>query len=335
MSRNSTFAVSAESTCSPESEDGNSPCVSPDGRPTVKSGREAAPASRSRKRAGAKRKKTRAISGPKCSGSFASDALNTSLANKFRELFDTVGSMEYVQTWKERVTPAGRLYWEHTARGRRTSDSESGGEPSGYPTPMGSERDQTPKQFVRGNPNLAALAILSGYPSPDAVRRGGAHKPEQALRRMARKGKQKHQSNLQDVAVLSLSGYATPKSTDGEKGGPNQTGCTLPEQSHMVLTGFATPNTVDAKGGNRNGEGQDQLCFQALGAISTSSHSEMGNSAALNPELARWLMGFPPEQSQSSPGYWSWVLMQKLLGGLSVQQSDIELAASEAMATQL
>lgn len=64
------------------------------------------------------------------------------------------GSMEYSQIWKEKVTPAGRSYWEHTASSRHTSGSESTGALSGYVTPSTRDYKDTPGMSHTGvNPD--------------------------------------------------------------------------------------------------------------------------------------------------------------------------------------
>ena len=117
-------------TSSPESADGLSLFGSPDGPMIDPSGPAHAPVSRSAVPARGRAKPTSATSGPRCSGSSASVALQSSLESRLRPRLDTVGSMEYSQTWREKATPAGRSYWAHTASARRTSGSGATGWPS-------------------------------------------------------------------------------------------------------------------------------------------------------------------------------------------------------------
>lgn len=63
------------------------------------------------------------ISGQRGSTSSESLRLQSSLVSRLRQQFGTDGSILFQQTWKERVTPSGQRYWEHTASGRRTSGS--------------------------------------------------------------------------------------------------------------------------------------------------------------------------------------------------------------------
>ena len=69
--------------------------------------------------------------GQSSSISSRSASLTQSLASRLQAQLATDGSMEYRQTWNQKVTPAGRLYWAHTASAHRTSDRDS----TGWPTP--------------------------------------------------------------------------------------------------------------------------------------------------------------------------------------------------------
>jgi len=136
-------------------------------------GPEAVLASPSRQRASGKGRKTSATSGPRCSGSSASVALGSSLVSRCQELLGSAGSMEYSQTWKEKVTPAGRLYWAHTASARRISGSDC----SGWPTPESSDATggRVSKEVGGTRPSgakravtLGTAASLAGWPTPEA-----------------------------------------------------------------------------------------------------------------------------------------------------------------------
>lgn len=92
-----------------------------------------------------------------------------------------VGSTEYQQTWRERTTPAGRLYWEHTAKLYPTRVSDF----SGLPTPTVNsilEKDcpsnririlktgalrKRSKQGVEGSLNWSQWVLAKGWlPTP-------------------------------------------------------------------------------------------------------------------------------------------------------------------------
>lgn len=120
-----------EPTSSAEFPVGISPCGLPGGPTTDLSGPALALASPTRRRARASAMPTLATSGPSSSGSSASVALTQYLASKLAPRLGTDGSMEYRQTWKEKVTPLGRSYWVLIASARPISDNAS----TGWPTP--------------------------------------------------------------------------------------------------------------------------------------------------------------------------------------------------------
>ena len=93
--------------------------------------------------------RTSGTSGRKCSGSSASADLTACLGSRLRRRLDTVGSMEYSQTWKVAITPAGRRYLAHTASGRRISGRGCGG----LPTPQAS--DDRNRGSLGRNPSIA------------------------------------------------------------------------------------------------------------------------------------------------------------------------------------
>lgn len=148
-----------KSTCSPESLGGPSPCDSQDGPTTDLFGQAVAHASRSARQANAKAPPTSGTSGPTCSGSSQSAGLSALLVSKLRARLDTAGSMEYSQTWKQKATPAGRLYWAHTASARRTSGSDC----SGWPTPKVQNCQGSGPSRVG---NKADLQTVAGWATP-------------------------------------------------------------------------------------------------------------------------------------------------------------------------
>src|SRR5271156_1869485 len=99
-----------------ESADGRLPSSLPESQPIQNSGLEAVPVSPSAPPpANEKEPMTGVISGPYGKGSSASASLQSSLENKLKTLLDTVGSILWQQTWRNKVTPAGRPYLAHTA----------------------------------------------------------------------------------------------------------------------------------------------------------------------------------------------------------------------------
>lgn len=178
--------------------DGPSLFGSQDGQPPEVSGPAPAPASPIRRRAKGKVTPTRVISGQHSSGSSASVALSALLVSKLRPRLDTVGSMEFVQTWKERATPSGRLYSEHTARQRRISDSDC----FGWPSPQ--------KHDAQGAKTLE-LALLTSWPTPNVPTRG----PES---RASKDGRGSGGIDLQTTAQLCGSPSRGQRSDGGAPG---------------------------------------------------------------------------------------------------------------------
>src|SRR5690606_2873325 len=145
------------------------------------------------------------------------------------------GSPEYALTWKHWDMPSGPPICALRASGRRTSDSDC----SGWPTPVAKDDGKSPEAHLAMKrrmgerdgsganrtqiTSLQVMAKAAGWPTPDTNQRGGA---QCAIKR--RQGG--HAVNLQDAATL-VAGWATPKATDGSKGGPNQTGGTRPQQT--------------------------------------------------------------------------------------------------------
>ncbi len=155
----------------PGSADGPMPCSLQDGQPTDLFGREAVLASHSRSPAKAKVRVTCATSGPSLPGSSASVALQSFTESRLRQLLATGGSMEYLQTWREKATPAGRQFLAHIASARRTSDSGC----TGWPTPQTMDtlppmdyekRLNHPSRPGRNTSgNLREVVTLSGWPT--------------------------------------------------------------------------------------------------------------------------------------------------------------------------
>jgi len=212
------------------------------------------------------------------------------LASKLKALLGTGGLMEYSQTWKQKVTPAGRLYWAHTASGRRTFGNAF----SGWPTPAVQNADGGP--YVAGDGNnfftLQTAAAMTGWPTPN-VPNGGRTSNTSNYRADG----SKRQADL--AAVATLTGWNTPRATDGENGGPNQQGGALPADA--AIAGWGTPSSRDGKDAGPTFENDPTIVAEAsrlprqvmtIGA-KTSSIAKTARRGVLNPRFSLWLMGFP------------------------------------------
>ncbi len=221
-------------TFSPESAAGPSPLHSPAGRQLDLFGPEAVPASRSAAPESNSHKPTSATSGPCSSALSASAALCMSLGNRLQARLARVGSMEYRQTWKQKATPLGRLYWAHTASARPISDSGF----TGWPTPRtptggaeSADRKQELGRTESGGSDLAATAQLAGWPTPEAeeARRGFQNRNN---------GKKGSQKSLTTVAVESLAQLSGPTQSESSAKTEKPAAFQLNPRFSLWLMGF-------------------------------------------------------------------------------------------------
>lgn len=329
----------SDATSSEGSEAGSTLCNLQDGRKIGQSGLEVAPANRSRQQANRKGKKTKDISGLKCSGSFGSAALTQFLVNKLKRRLDSVGSMEYSQTWKQKVTPAGRLYWGHTASARRTSDRDF----TGWPTCRVndgtlSETSKMPPSGVMGRLELAVLTV--GWPSPTALSFSESRQP----------GNNRYMNVVTDLAGCELFSPASATKTETapsvESTTPNadtlgqlrtKSTNTVNETGLCLLGGWASPSSRDWKdtpgmateATNPDGSHRkrvDQLPRQAQltsGPTSESSTAQTAKRGVLDAAFSRWLMGFPEKWDEASP---NWASLSKVQEAIASDDSrDTEM----------
>lgn len=217
-------------------------------------------------------------------GSSASVALTQSLANRLKGRLDSAGSIEFSQTWKRKVTPAGRRYWAHIASAHRTSGNASGG----WPTPTAAEnggdldkkaeRREKAKAKWKGRSgngfglSLVEAANMAAWPTPNVPNGGRSIAHAQIKGGSAYHNGKKVQIGLE--AVARMAGWATPTTRDHKD------------------TGDLSASMTRKDGKKRN----DVLGRQAF--ISTAPTENRG---ALNPEFSLWLMGYPPAWESCAP----------------------------------
>jgi len=190
-----------------ESEAGVEPSNSQIGQPIELFGPEVAPVSRTARPAKARGIKTQEISGLNSSASSASANLTLCLANRLQVQLTRVGSMEYNQIWKKKITPAGQPYWAHTASVLRTSDKDSTGWQTVSVEDASMEvSEQSRMEYVKHNRTcqcrLRNEVHVTGWPTPDT--QSGNTRPN-------KKGGIK----VMDVAPP---GWATPQASDNVEG---------------------------------------------------------------------------------------------------------------------
>jgi hypothetical protein len=198
--------------------------------------------------------------GPHGSGSYASAALTSALANRLRVKTDLLGSTLFRLTWKERATPSGRQIPALRASGHHKSDSD-----------------------------------CTSWPTPKAQHSQGGRNPETVLADLKRNNRETAH-RLDDAAALA--GWNTP--TSPSKTGTHQSGNNRYVSHVRNLVGWATPTSRDWKDGATSLENTPvnsllgrQVLLTDSGETRTGSGAETESIAPLNPEHSRWLQGLP------------------------------------------
>lgn len=144
MSSQTTLWDFLSATSLPASECGPMPCDRPDGRMTERSGPDPALASLSARQAKEKGLLTSGTYGLHSSISSKSADLQSGLVSRLQAKTALLGSTLYKLTWKERVTPAGRLMPALRASVRRTSGNDNTLQRSGWVTASARDWKDTP-----------------------------------------------------------------------------------------------------------------------------------------------------------------------------------------------
>ena len=217
------------------------------------------------------------------------------------------------------------------------SDGRAGGlniqtavELSGWATPVGQQANGTPERFLerkresmeRGSQSMGvSLSDLNmqaqawaGWTTPQAHDTSGRSLGQKAIHGT------KHGCACL-VRDAEISGWNTPRATDGSHGGPNQAGGAL--SADAAIAGWKTPCTpnggrsmsterMDATGRTLDGKKhtaslEHEVKFSdgparllADGTLLIGFSAEMESGGQLNPRFSGWLMGYPTEWCEAA-----------------------------------
>ena len=275
MSRLPTCGGLPNAISSPGSVFGHVRCETLDGPTSALSGREAAHANLSARRAKAPVQTIQGTCGPIFIASSPPADPLSSWESKLRERLGTGGSMEFELIWKELATPGGRSIFRLSRSTPRTFASGFIGSPQTWRTPtvgmVNADRSASPLKYAqqkveRGQTiTLVDDVHLSTWPTPTTPS-GGRTAPEGMTTTGVKPDGTKTQVTLEHVTRAT---WPTPRA-----------GETCDQTSRP---GFfqSLPNVV------RDTE--------ASGPTTSGSPDQTENRGALNPAFPCWLMGFPEE----------------------------------------
>lgn len=258
------------------------PLPLPTGRKINPSGPEVAPVNHSPQRENDKDLTTNDTSGQRGLILSENADLSVLLANKLRAKTDLLGSTLFDLTWKERVTPSGVSIPALRGSVRRTCANDC----IGWPTPQvfDSSSGGTPKPLrYKGN----APSETGNKRNPKMI---GSYR-----------------GDLKDYAAMASWPTCQARDWKGPQG-RSYSGEALDLPAMASLATWMTSSNCPRRNESQTTAGkwydsqnQKDLVYQAQltdsGQTPNGCHVETGSGGQLNPELPRWLMGFPPEWS--------------------------------------
>jgi len=209
----------------------------------------------------------------------------------------------FTLTWKERVTPSGRLIFALRASGVPTSGSDCSSWPTPN-TPSGGPNTEKTESHT-GGMDLDGAAQLAAWPTPKCPD-GGRVQSDEATITQKRPDGTKAEAALENVARLAS--WATPATRDYKDNGDLSGSMirkdgqirddTLGRQASMVVTvQDAKHSSLSDSEKDRDPNNLRNQVHQALVTDSGETPSGCGAGTAstgqLNPALSRWLQGLP------------------------------------------
>ena len=234
------------------------PSSSPAGPQTAQSGPAPAPVSPSAPLELRWAQLIRAIYGRRSASSSIGAALQSCLASRLQANLDVSGSPEYVLTWKSWGLPLGGPICALRASGRPTSAKGS----TGWPTCSSRDWKDTPGMAQTGvNPDGSTRSRLDQLPRVAAI--AGWPTPQVAQ-------------------------HGSGESPEQKKARGANTGTTMMD----AVAGWHTPHTPRAH--DSDNSQSTYLDRQIIGDGQRGSLAAgTGKFGALNPDLCRWLLGYP------------------------------------------
>ena len=272
------------------------------------------------------------IYGPTWIDSFVQTGPLESWESRLRERLGTIGSLEYGLIWRKKDTKLGLSISRLGVSTRRiegigfTGSQRMESTLTGWTSPQAHDQCKPDAKRWRRygtehrgnnlNDEAAMVVSLTGWPTPTTPS-GGQSNPDGTSITGKRPDGGKVTVTLQNVAK-ELVGWPTPRSSPNEnrntKSAPSYGethGMTLAGLA-QDLTGWPTPTTRYWKNGqaserthDHNSQPLNEIAVMVVSASGTVSSSSVPtgteNTGVLNPELSRWLQGFPKRWISYAP----------------------------------